>query len=243
MSQTAFAAALLDPDQAVPPGITGPDGLPDARRFAVYRNNVAASLTRALEASFPVVRRLVGDEFFAAMALVFCRAHPPRSRMLMLYGDEFPAFLAGFPPVAHLGYLPDVARLEQALRDSHHAADSTALPAETLAALPESRLLTARLVLAPSLRVLRSRWPIHGIWLANARSGPPPRGGAEDVIILRPGLDATPHLLPPGGADFVQALKDGQPLIAALARAPEGFDLTAVLGLLLQGNAIIEVRE
>lgn len=242
-TQSAFAQALLHPDAPVPPGITGPDGRPDARRFAVYRNNVAASLTRALEAAFPVVRKLVGEDFFAAMALVFLRAHPPTSRQLMLYGAEFPCFLAGFPPVAHLGYLPDVARLEQALRESHHAADSRPVPAERLAALPESRLLTARLGLAPSLRLMRSDWPVFGIWAANALGHPAPRPGAEEVVVLRPEFDARPHLLPPGGFAFLTALQAGQPLMAALAAAPAGFDLTAVLGLLLQGNAIVEVTE
>ena len=82
-----FARALLDPEAEVPWGLTDPEGRPAPKRFSVYRNNVASSLTRALEAAFPTVRKLVGDEFFAAMAGVFLRAHPPQSRMLMLYGD------------------------------------------------------------------------------------------------------------------------------------------------------------
>lgn len=242
MSQSAFAAALLDPEAALPQGVVGPDGLPDAKRFSVYRNNVAASLTRALEAAFPVVRQLVGEAFFGAMAVVFLRAHPPRERQLMLYGEDFPAFLAQFPPVAHLGYLPDVARLEQALRLSYHAADSTPIAAEALTRLPEARLLQSTFRLAPSLQVLTSPWPIHAIWRANAKAGPAPRMQAEEVVILRPDYDPEPHLLPPGGAGFLARLQAGKPLIAALGETPEGFDLTAVLGLLLQGRALIEVR-
>lgn len=241
MTQTAFAHALLNPDAAIPPGVTGPDGLPDAKRFSVYRNNVASSLTRALEAAFPVVRKLVGDEFFGAMAVVYLRAHPPRHRQLMLYGADFPEFLASFPPVAHLGYLPDIARLEQALRESYHAADSTALPAEKLAQMPEAQLLQARFTLAPSLRVLSSQWPIHAIWQANTKGGPAPVMQAEAVVILRPEFDPTPHLLPPGGVAFLNALLAGDPLIAALATTGEGFDLAGVLGLLIQGQALIEV--
>ncbi len=90
------------------------------------------------------------------MAGVFLRAYPPRDRVLMLYGAEFPEFLGAFQPVAHLGYLPDVARLEQALRESYHAADHRA--ADLSGMTPEA-LLTRRLRLAPSARLLRSRWP------------------------------------------------------------------------------------
>lgn len=241
MSQHSFAHALMTPDAPLPIGVVGPDGLPDAKRFGVYRNNVAASLTRALEAAFPVVQRLVGAEFFLGMALAFLRAHPPRHRQLMLYGAEFPAFLESFAPVAQLGYLPDVARLEQALRESYHAADSVALPPETLGRLGEAALLAARISLAPSARILASDWPIHAIWQANTAGGPPPRMGEQEVAVLRSGFDPAPHLLPAGGAGFLRALQAGDSLGVALADVPEGFDLTAILGLLLQTGAITGV--
>lgn len=240
MTQSTFAAALLDPAAALPVGLVDPLGRPAPQRFAVYRNNVASSLTRALEAGFPVVRQLVGDEFFAAMAQEYLRAHPPRSRLMMLYGEDFPTFLQGFPPVARLGYLPDVARLEHALRLSYHAADSR--PAD-LSGIPATQLLAARLGLAPAFRLVRSRWPIHAIWQANAAGGPKPVMRAEDVAILRPAFDPTPHLLPQGGAAFLAALVAGQPVGAAIVAAGEGFDLGATLGILIAGGAIVEVME
>ena len=46
--QGAIAAALLDPALPVPLGLLGPAGEPSPRRFAVYRNNVVASLSRVL---------------------------------------------------------------------------------------------------------------------------------------------------------------------------------------------------
>lgn len=241
MSQTAFAAALLDPEACVPTGIVDPEGRPAPKRFSVYRNNVASSLTRALEAAFPTVRKLVGDEFFAAMAVVFLRAHPPRSRMLMLYGDEFPAFLEAFPPVAHLGYLPDVARLDQAMRESYHAADSRALGEAAFQRLIGADLAGLRLSLAPSLRLMRSAWPIVSIWLANAEGGPTPRPAAEDALILRPEFDPRPRCLPPGGGAFVAGLMAGETLGAAVERAGPDLDLPAVLGLLIAGQAITGV--
>src|SRR3546814_13139018 len=93
-----FALALLDPERAVPKGLVGPDGEPSARRFAVYRNNVFVGLTDALRAGFPCIVRLVGDDFFAAMARVFAAATPPSSPVLLHYGAEFPDFIASFPP-------------------------------------------------------------------------------------------------------------------------------------------------
>ncbi|MEZ5796811.1 MAG: DNA-binding domain-containing protein [Paracoccaceae bacterium] len=240
MTQGEFVAALLDPGLPVPAGLVDPWGQPAGRRFDVYRNTVAGGLTRALESGFPAVRRLVGEEFFAAMAGVFLRAHPPRSRILMLYGAGFPAFLAAFPPVRHLGYLPDVARLEQAIRESYHAADHA--PARLEGLTPEA-LLARRLRLAPSLRLVRSAWPVHGIWAANMQAGPSPVARAEDALVLRQDYTPVPHLLPAGGADFVEALAGGAPLAQAIDAGGADLDASAVLGLLLAGGAVAEVLE
>jgi hypothetical protein len=92
----AFAAALGEPS-APPPAMThGRMGAPDVRRFAVYRNNVAVGLIGALEARYPVSRRIVGDDLFRAMARAFVRARKPRSPVMIAYGEEFPEFVAEY---------------------------------------------------------------------------------------------------------------------------------------------------
>ncbi|MGC1488841.1 MAG: DNA-binding domain-containing protein [Albidovulum sp.] len=241
MSQSAFRQAILDPALPVPDGLTDPQGRPAGRRFNVYRNNVTVSLTEALRQAFPVVLKLVGEDFFTAMAQIHLRAHPPKTPLMMYYGADMPAFLQGFAPVAHLGYLPDIARLELALRQSYHAADSTALPAETLSALAPDILLSSRLVLAPALQLIRSDWPVHSIWMANARNTPPPKAmQAEDVLVTRPGFDPEPLLLPAGAATFIATLQAGQRFDAAFDAAGD-FDLTATLEILISGGAITEI--
>lgn len=241
--QTNFAAALLNPEAAVPAGLIDPQGRPVQRRFDVYRNNVASGLTRALEAAFPVIRALVGEAFFGAMAVEFLRAYPPKSRLMMLYGDEFPPFLAAFPPVAHLAYLPDVARLEQALRESYHAADATPLPPAKLTTLPEATLLQARLRLAPAVRVLQSDYPIHAIWTANTTGGPVPKMQPQSVAILRADYSPKPHLITAPAATFITALQAGATLQMAMDYAGPNHDLTATLALLLQGQAIAGIEQ
>jgi hypothetical protein len=237
--QADFAAALLDPDTVVPDGLSDPHGRPAPKRFSIYRNNVVASLTRALEAAFPTVRKLVGDEFFAAMAVVFLRAHPPTSRIMMLYGDALPGWLEKFPPVAHLGYLPDVARLDQAMRESYHSADADPLTKDEIRHLTEADLGGMRLILAPSLRLIRSRWPIQSIWVANAEGGPAPRPGAETALILRPQYDPRPYRISPADGAFVQALMEGLTLGQSLDQAGGEVGLQTLLSLLVEGRAII----
>ena len=241
--QSQFSTAILDPELAVPAGLSDPEGRPAGRRFSVYRNNVAVSLTDALKQAFPVVTKLVGDEFFAAMAGVFLRQHPPTTPLMMYYGAEFATFLEGFEPVAHLGYLPDVARLEQALRLSYHAADAEPVSPETMQTIAPDRLMVAQFSMVPAVRMVQSQWPIYSIWLANTdESAPAPQMRAEAVLITRPEYDPMPVLLPQGGAEFMQALGKGQCFSDAIEAAGENFDLTTMIGHLLTGQAIAEIN-
>src|SRR6516162_1116212 len=93
---SAFAAALVDPAASPPATTRGRMGAPDARRFAVYRNNVAVGLIGALEARYPVSRRIAGEDLFRAMARAFVRAYRPRSPVMIAYGGEFPEFVAEY---------------------------------------------------------------------------------------------------------------------------------------------------
>jgi len=236
----AFAPALLDPALAVPAGLHDAQGRSADKRFNVYRNNVVVSLSDALAAGFPVIRKLVGEDFFRAMAGVFVRAHPPVSPVLTFYGDAFPAFLEGFDPVAHLPYLADVARLEFALRQAYHAADAAPAPADTL---QNPRLMEARLRLAPATRLVASPYPIHAIWRANTDpDAPQAQGGAETVLITRPDWDPWPRLISAHSARFIAALLDGARFAEALEAAGEEHDLAATLPTLLDTKSIVAIE-
>ncbi|MFV0512472.1 MAG: putative DNA-binding domain-containing protein [Jhaorihella sp.] len=242
VSEDMFAAALLDSSLPAPGGLHDGAGAPAGRRFSVYRNNVAVSLTEAMHVAFPVIARLLGKPNMDGLAGLFLRAHPPDSPLMMHYGAAFPDFLAGVQQLSHLGYLPDVARLELALRRSYHAADCAPVAAGELAGADPERLADARIAFAPAVEILRSRWPIHDIWRFNTETGAPkPRAVAQDVLIVRPQFDPEPHPLPCGGADWIAALIARSTLGEALElvqRAMPEFDPGPTLALLLGGGAI-----
>ncbi|MBZ0122718.1 MAG: DNA-binding domain-containing protein [Roseovarius sp.] len=245
VGQSTFHDALLDAAQPVPEGLTDGQGRPAGKRFDVYRNNVAVGLTEALELSFPCIRRLIGEENFKRVAGAFLRRHPPRTPMLMQYGADFPAFLDDFAPLSHLGYLPDVARLEQALRLSYHAADATPADAAQLARIAPEALAETRLELAPAVRLVRSAWPVHAIWAFNMEDGPKPQPGAQAVLITRPDFDPAMTAVDAATGEFVAALAEGETLGGAHRRATGAaadFDLAAALSLLLSGGAIARIR-
>lgn len=231
----AFATALVATDGRLPHGLSGPS----ARRFAVYRNNVAVGLIGALETRFPAVAGLVGEEFFRAMARDFALGHPPASPLLMAYGDDLPAFIAGFPPAADMAYLADIARVEVAVSQAYHAADAPHLGPDAFAAVPPGSLDAVRIVLHPAVAVVRSAHPVATIfamargWIA---AEPIADWAAQAVLVDRPGFDVRVRPVSPGAATFLERLAAGDTLGAAtmeaLAHDP-AFDLTATLADLI----------
>ncbi len=242
VTQANFTAAMLDPSAAVPKGLQTPSGDIASKRFNVYRNNVAVSLSDALETAFPVIRRLVGDTFFRAMAGVYLRQHPPTSPLMMFYGEDMPAFLAGFEPARSLPYLPDIARIELGLRRAYHAADARPADGQVLGALAPDALMNTRLRIAPAVQTLTSDFPIYSIYRANtAADAPKPVMQAEAVLITRAGFDPDIHLINAAGATCVTALADGQSLGVAIDTAGETLNLAGVLNLLLSQGAVTDI--
>jgi hypothetical protein len=237
--ELSFAQALLDPKTPIPEGIVAPNAPAAGRRFAVHRNNVVSGLVKTLEARFPAVAKIVGQEFFVAMARAFALERPPRSPLLAGFGDAFADFIATFEPAGELPYLPDVARIEAARSRAYHAADATPVATDELAALDASLAADIRFDLHPSLEIVCSKHPIVTIWAMNCGERalePIATWRAEDALIVRPHLDVEVRLLPPGAAAFLHALAAGRTLgeaaEATLADCPE-FDLTGNLAGLI----------
>ncbi|MCR6496528.1 DNA-binding domain-containing protein [Thermomonas sp. S9] len=244
----AFARALLDPDQPPPPGIRVRTGADSASRFAVYRNNVTVSLIEALAETYPVVRQLVGEAFFAAMAREYARCHPPISPVLAWYGRDFPEFIAGFAPAAVLSYLPDMARLEWAYGCAFHAADASSLPAQALlerAAQPEL-LARTRLRFAPAVRLIRSAHPVVSLWQAHQVEGEITLSGvdmarAEAALLVRPQSHVLVLPMPAHVAAFLDELMAGEPLGPAFERASASgpLPLPELFSKLLEMGAVV----
>lgn len=243
--QARFARAVLDPDCPVPAGMASHLRARPVKRFSVYRNNVYAGLISVLGGRFPVVERLLGAEFFSATARAYVDARPPDSPVLMRYGVSFADFLDGFEPVADVPYIGDVARLEWAWHEAYHAADATPLAPDALASVAPEEAESLRFDMHPSMRLVRSRYPVVTIWSANRRCDRPKAldagSGSEDALIARPGLTVEVRRLPEGGAVFITALLEGRTLgeaAGAAAEADPAFDLQANLAGLIRSGAI-----
>jgi Putative DNA-binding domain len=252
--QDGFAAALMAPAgpaggaSDIPPEIARLVAQPG---FAVYRNTVQKGCIDALQANFPAVSRLVGDEWFRAAAGVYARAHLPRQPSLLDYGTDFADFLATFEPAAQLPYLAGVARLDRFWIEAHVARNEIPVAAAAVAQFAAGEL--ARVVLHPHAA---ARWawfddaPIFSIWGRNrtadsvvsdaASLAPALAWAAEGMLITRPrGAVLWTPLEKPGCA-FLDACAAGGTLAAAATAALDAdpqADLAALLAHMLDAGA------
>ena len=217
--QRAFAEALLAPG-APSPGI------------AVYRSNVNGNWTGALAAAYPIVRKIVGEDFFDGLAHAYGRARPSASGDLNEYGAYMAQFVAEFPHTQDLPYLPDVARMEWLAHCAYYAADAAPFH------------VTDTPQLAPACALLESHWPLGRIWTVHqddyeGEIAVDLDAGPDRILVHRPRWRVQVLSLGPADFRFLEALREGRELGEALdAALDEAFDVSTALARWVDAGVI-----
>lgn len=234
--QQSIARGILSGQPEALAAIVREDGLAFDKRLQVYRNNTIISLTEALKATYPVVAALVGENFFGFAAKAFISDEPPRAPRLAEYGGGFAAFLAAFEPARTISYLADVAALEWAMNEAHHAPDDAALTPQDLAAVPQENAASIVLELRRGCRLLHSEYRIDRLWQAHQPGGSLQElaidGGCQ-LLVYRPQDDVEMMSLDAAGFALLSRIGEGATLEAAYdaaAKIDPAFDLSSALG-------------
>ncbi len=236
--QSDFAAALRDRQRtpAMQRWLAGDADLVE-RRMAIYRANMVAAADKALSSAYPVIRQVVGEEFFHGLAREYQRGTPSTSGDLTDFGARFDAFLAAFEHTQSLPYLPDLAALEWAVHRAGGAADAPDWDAAALGAVEPEQQAAIRFAWSPGLAVIESPHPIVRIWTIHQ----PGYDGefsvdwanADTALVARDGFAVVVTECDAADATFIRASLAGTPLgdaaTATLATHPD-FDLGALLG-------------
>jgi hypothetical protein len=235
--QREFARALQPEPAAtaVPRTFSALRQPPVGSRLEVYRNNARQFFRNALELTYPVVRRRVGDDHFGMLAGEYRRDHPSRCGDLHWVGAAFPRWLADRQAGTGYAWLADLARLEWLCAESMTAGREPGLPRQCLASVPADRVAALQLRLQPSLRSMSSPFPVWSVWHANqgeAEAAPVDLAlGAEHCAIACLDDRVTVYRIEPGHGRLLEALAAGASLGNAVELA--GVDagtLAALLG-------------
>jgi len=209
--QRSFAAALRDPAIACP--------VRPAANLAIYRNNSVHTFRTTLAASFPVLRKRVGDDYFHQLAHHYRERFPSRSGDLHFVGRDFGVFLAEHLRDSAYAWLADLARLEWSREEALVSRELPELRAEVLAGFVPEQLENLVFSLQPSLRLCSSSYPVFSVWLANQAENAPPVDqslGAEAGMIRLRAQSLEVTRLAPRLHSYLYALAGGATLGEAI---------------------------
>ncbi len=247
--QAEFIQSLTNPDLSVPEQIGKTAGEPSLKRFNVYRNNSAVSISEALASGFPVVARLVGEEFFKAMASVYMQTNLPTSPLLVNFGENFPEFIKGFEPAQSVPYLADMASVEWAWTQAYNAADATSIDIDQMGLITPEKMFEAKFLLHPSIKLIKSKWPVLSIWSAHQQENTSElldiiEDAPEQGIIIRPDLEVNVVAILEQVYVFINSIAQGGTLGEAFGQLgtedPE--DLTGCLQLLFNSGSVVDIQ-
>ena len=202
-------------------------------RLAIYSYAYYARLLECIREEFPVLKHALGEEVFDAFAVGYLQQYPSRSYTLFQLGANFPRYLAETrPEVGEDDGLPadwpdfliDLATLELTFNevfDGPGVEGEDLLDADRLRAVSPERLLEARLVGVPCLRLLALRYPVHKYFTAVRRhEDPNPPGPAETYLAVTRRRYVVRHYeLSPPAYQLLHALLVGESLGQAIKRA------------------------
>jgi hypothetical protein len=218
----------------------------NAARLAVYRNNARETFHKTLAATYPVVRRLVGDQCFRGLARSYSHDFPSRSGDLGRYGGELPTLLEVFYRDTTFAYLADVARLEWACAEAETSPDGVPFDLLELERVAPEDCAGLRFALRGPVRLVSSRFPIFSIWEAHQKETvdavPLSRGAEHALVTRRRGVEV--YRLDAGTFAFARSLADGDSLAeaAAAGEAASGFVLSEALQTLAKLDVLASFR-
>ena len=227
-------------------------------RLSVYQNNYFASLNEVLTDIFPSIVKLVGEDFFKALAQKYWQAQPPSSSVLLTTAESFPSFLQEEPTLQTLPYIADIARLDYFYNQTYYAHEQEAVTAETLSEIPPTELAEHQLELQRSLIIFESKFAIFDVWQwhssndensANNTSGSEQEHISYDeqqtVLLFQHQNTVEIFNIDPAFQKFLVTLQSGASLNEALHSAVEvdcEFNATEAVSFLVSYQLIVSVK-
>lgn len=217
----------------------------------VYRNNYRGNLHDALAGAYPVIRQLVGEDFFRQLARKYIEQYSSRGGNLYHYGEQMAEFIARFVPAQGLPYLHDVAALEWACHCAYFSEDAVALDLGRLAQVAPEQYPGLIFITHPACHVMRSVYPLTAIWHAHQFDAPPDfhidlAGGPCNAMVMRRDDVVLVTEILAAEADWLINIRAGVPLGeatgATLARYPD-FDLQATLVALAAQGVLVDYMQ
>lgn len=218
--QRAFGAHLRNPEQQAVPGDY------EDRRVQIYRDLLFNNVASLAGASFPVLRRILGQEAWKQLARAFFAEHRAHTPYFHEISSEFVRFLEAHPEhwEARWPFLHELAHYEWV----ELALDVSEIDLATIAAIAPPDWRSAIPVPSPLAWRLGYRFPVHRIGPEHQPQQPP---AAPTLLLVHRDRQDEVHFqaLSPLSWRLLECIEAGQgrdlsSLLAELAQELPGID-------------------
>ncbi|MBX3709165.1 MAG: putative DNA-binding domain-containing protein [Gammaproteobacteria bacterium] len=192
------------------------------QNITIYRNNIKATLIKTLLDTYPMVAKLVGEDFFRTTAKEYILYYPSRSSNLHDYGEYFDVFLTEYLPVKNLAYLAEVAKFEWYCHLLHFAANHAPFDIKKLENVSPDQYDSLHFILHPASYIVKFQYPLLQIvdLCKNQLNGCINiNEGGINLLLIRRDLDIMLAPLSEVEFSFLSALREELPLSDALKAA------------------------
>ena len=160
--QARFVDAVLGTHNAAAPTILDTIHFSARQRLGVYANAYRRRLIEAISSVYERCQQATGEAAFETQALEYVESHPPASRALRWYADDFPEWLRTRATAP--ARMADLAIIDRGLRRAFDAADAQALTRDALLALAPTQWMQLRLDWHPALSVAHCAAAAIALW-------------------------------------------------------------------------------
>ena len=224
------------------------DGIAPERRLAIYRNNAVEGFLKTLQATFPTIVRLSGEDWFRQIGRQYMHRYPSRSGNLHYVGEHFATFLDVELAGSSYEYFADVARFEWAYQEVLVAADHPTFDLKALGVVPPEDYGALEFSTHPAMRLVQSRFPVLAIWRANQPDATSEERitldqGSSSVLLIRRADHVELRELPSAEFALLAALMRGESLEQAAECALEidpRVALDAALGRIVSLGTLVD---
>lgn len=164
--------------------IAGDERLSAEDRVDIYANMYFYRILDVLKEDFPAALAMLGAERFHNLITGYLIDYPPAHFSIAYAGNHLADFIRDHPLRDEFLFLSDLARLERALIDVFHAADTVPLDAEQMRAIPPADWPTMKLTLSPASLILELQWDVAAILKAVEQGEELSHPARDDISML-----------------------------------------------------------
>lgn len=164
--QNKFQEYLQNVNDDMQENILGTEKVSVETRLSIYKNAYYSRLIEALQSTYPVLNKYLGEEAFEVIMLEYIHHRPSTYRSIRWFGDQLDIFLADHLEYQASPYLSELAKFEWTMSQVFDSANADSILLEEIGKIPPALWENMRFYLHPSVRLVHLKWNVVAIWQA-----------------------------------------------------------------------------